>query len=80
METNNSETLSTLGTQDTGWKQTIERHCQHWALKIQDENKQSIDTVNTGNTINRTKTNNRVTLSTLGTQETGRRQTMGWHC
>ena len=62
METNNPETMSTLGTQDTGWKQTIERDCQQWAHKIQDENKQSIDTVNTGNTINMTKTNNRVTL------------------
>jgi hypothetical protein len=75
VETNNRETLSILGTQDTGWKQTIERHCQHWAHKIQDEDTQSRDTVNTGHTRNRTKTNNRVTLSTLGTQETGRRQT-----
>jgi hypothetical protein len=41
-------TLSTLGTQDRGRKQTIQRHCQHWAHKIQDENNQSRDTVNTG--------------------------------
>jgi hypothetical protein len=72
--------MSTLGTQDTGWRQTIERHCQHWAHKIQDENKQSRDTVNTGHTRYRMKTHNRETLSTLGTQETGRRQTIEWPC
>jgi hypothetical protein len=65
MKTNNRETLSTLGTQDTGWKQTIHRHCQHWAHNKQDKDKQSSDTVNTGHTRNRTKTNNGVTLSTL---------------
>ena len=76
MKTNNTKTLATLGTQDTGWKQTIERHCQHWAHKIQDEDKQSRDTVNTGHRRYRMNTNNRVTLSTLGTQDTGWRQTI----
>jgi hypothetical protein len=28
MKTNNRETMSTLGTQVTGWKQTIDRQCQ----------------------------------------------------
>ena len=57
--TNNSEKLSTMVTQDTRWKQTIERHCQQWAQKIQDEDKQSRDTVNTGNTRYRIEANNR---------------------
>jgi hypothetical protein len=50
----NSETLATLGTQDTGRKQLnvrenrrgfqewrIQRHWQHWVHKAQDENKQN---------------------------------------
>ena len=80
MKKNNRETLSTLGTQDTGWRKTIQRHSQHWAHMKQDENKQSIDTVNTGHTRNRTKTNNRVTLSKLGTQDTRWKQTIERHC
>ena len=32
---------------------TIERHCQHWAHKIQDEDKHSRDNVNIGHTRNR---------------------------
>ena len=59
---------------------TIERHCQHWVHKIQDEDKQSRDAVNIGYTRYRMKTNNRETLSTLGTQETGWRQTIERRC
>ena len=44
----------------------MERHYQHWAHKIQDEDKQSRDTVNIGHTRYRMKINNRETLSTLG--------------
>jgi hypothetical protein len=76
MKTNNRETLSTLGTQDTRWRQTIERHCQHWGIKIQDEDKQSRDTVNIGEARYGMKKNHRETLSTLGTQDTGWRQTI----
>ena len=70
----NPETLSTWGTQDTGRRQTIQRHCQRGVHKTQDEDKQSRDTVNVGYTRHRTKTNNPETLSTWGTQDTGRRQ------
>jgi hypothetical protein len=45
-------------------------------LKTQDYDKQSRDTVNTGHTRNRTMTNHRETLVTMGTHETGQRQTI----
>jgi hypothetical protein len=54
--TNNRQTMSTLGAQDTGWRQTMERKFQHWAHKIQDEDKQSRDNVNIGHTSYRMKT------------------------
>jgi urease gamma subunit len=41
------------------------------AHKIQEENKQSRDTVNTGHTRHRMKINHPETLSTLNTQDTG---------
>jgi hypothetical protein len=47
-----------------------QKYCQHWGHNIQDEEKQSRDTVNTGHTRNRTKKSNGVALSTLGTLET----------
>jgi hypothetical protein len=75
METNNRETMSTLGIKDTERRLTIQRQSHHCVHKKEDEDKQSSDTINTGYTRNRTKTNNEVTLSTLGTPETGRKQT-----
>jgi hypothetical protein len=82
----NPETQATLGTQDTG--QTIQRHWQHWAHKNGQskdtgnightrhrtkvrENQRS----NQEWTIQRHWTDNPKTLSTLGTQDTGRKQT-----
>ena len=59
---------------------SVSRLCQHWVHKIQDEDKQSRDNVNIGYTRYRMKTNNRETLSTLGTQDTGWRQTLERHC
>jgi hypothetical protein len=50
----------------------IDRHRQHWAHQIQDEDKQTY-TDNIGHTRHRTKTNKH-TQTTLDTQDTGRRQ------
>ena len=38
---NPEETPATLGIQDTGRRQTNQRHRQHWAYKTQDEDKQN---------------------------------------
>ena len=54
---------------------TIQRNCQHWIHKTQDEDKQSRETVNIRYTRHKTKTNNPEKLSTLDTQNARRRQT-----
>jgi hypothetical protein len=77
--TYNTETSTTLGTQDTGRRHTIQRHRQHWVHKTQDEDIQSRDIDNIGYTIHRTKTYNPETSTTLGTQYTGRRHTIQRH-
>jgi hypothetical protein len=81
----NPETLTTLGSQDTGRRQS--RDTDNTGFTRQ---RQSRDTDNTGFTRHRTKTiqrhfqhwvhktqdeDNPETLSTLGSQDTGRRQT-----
>jgi hypothetical protein len=73
------ETSAVLNTQDTGRRQTIERHRQYWTHKTQDEDKQSRDIGSIGHTRHRTKTNNREKSAVLDTQETGRRQTIQSH-
>jgi hypothetical protein len=44
VKTNKTKTLATLITQDTGWRQTKQRHWQPWLHKIQCEDKQNKDT------------------------------------
>jgi hypothetical protein len=46
VKTNKTKTLATLITQDTGWRQTKQRHWQPWIHKIQGEDKQNKDTGN----------------------------------
>ena len=75
VKTNKTKTLTTLITQDTGWRQTKQRHWQPWLHKIQDEEKQNKDTGNLDYTKYRVKTNKTKTLATLITQDTGWRQT-----
>ena len=78
-KTNKTKTLATLITQDTGWRQTKQRHWQPWLHKIQGEDKQNKDTGNLDYTRYRVKTNKTKTLATLITQDTGWRQTKQRH-
>ena len=61
VKTNKAKTLATLITQDTGWRQTKQRHWQPWLHKIQGEDKQNKDTDNLDYTryrVKKSKTNN----------------------
>ena len=79
VKTNKTKTLTTLITQDTGWRQTKQRHWQPWLHKIQGEDKQNKDTGNLDYTRYRVKINKTKTLATLITQDTGWRQTKQRH-
>ena len=57
VETNKTKTLATLITQDTGWRQTKQRHWQPWLHKTQGEDKHNKDTGNLDYTKYRVKTN-----------------------
>jgi hypothetical protein len=78
-KTNNPEISAALDAQDTGRRQTIQRHRQHWTHKTQDEDKQSRDICNIGHTRHRTKTNIPETTAALDSQDTERRQTIQKH-
>ena len=79
VKTNKTKTLTTLITQDTGWRQTKQRHWQPWLHKIQGEDKQNKDTGNLDYTRYRMKRNKTKTLATLITQNTGWRPTKQRH-
>ena len=79
VKTNKTKTLTTLITQDTGWRQTKQRHWQPWLHKIQGEDKQNKDTGNLDYTRYRVKINKTKTLATLITQDTGWRETKQRH-
>jgi hypothetical protein len=79
VKTNKTKTLVTLITQDTGWRQTKQRHWQPWLHKIQGEEKQNKETGNLEYTRYRVKTNKTKTLETLITQDTVWRQTKQRH-
>ena len=79
MKTNKTKTLVTLITQDTGWRQTKQRHWQPWLHKIQGEDKQNKDTGNLDYTRYRVKKNKTKTLATFITQDTGWRKTKQRH-
>ena len=79
VKTNKTKTLATLITQDTGWRQTKQRHWQPWLHKIQgEENKtKTLATLITQDTgWRQTK---QITLATLITQDTVWRQTKQRH-
>ena len=76
---NKTKTLTTLITQDTGWRQTKQRHWQPWLHKIQGEDKQNKDTGNLDYTRYRVKKNKTKTLATFITQDTGWRKTKQRH-
>jgi hypothetical protein len=76
MGQSSTDKLATLGTQDTGRRgNQVQTNWQRGVHKTQDEDKQSRDTVNVGYTKTQDE-DNPETLSTRGTQDTGRRQTI----